>query len=159
MPKYIQRVPQQATHIRHMTNQNTYDPYLNGILKRAGMNPDEDRFRQLRNDLTYDERSYCELVAKHLTEHYMTGQIDAGWSNLPSMRAADFKALESGYKTAVKYAVDLFESALWLEVKQYFGIIKMSKGARKPSWDRVSEILKYKTVGKTKRAVRRYLYS
>lgn len=113
-----------------------------------------------QEDISPENRSYTELVAKHLADHYMTGQFGMGHLiNMKPMSKADRLAMASGYQAAVKFAVTRFEDALWTEVKQYFGIAKVSKGLKKPEWKRVSDILKYKTIGKTKNAVRRYLYS
>jgi hypothetical protein len=109
-------------------------------------------------DLTEADRAYCELVAKHLAANYTKGNFPCGGLNLPHMTKEDHKAMASGYKDAVKYAVNRFESGLWSEVRQYIGLSKPLRGAKKPTRERVFEILRYKMIGKTKNAIRRFLY-
>lgn len=102
-------------------------------------------------------KTYCDEVAKHLSTNYMYG-VWGFYPTYSNMSKTDMLAMEKGYKYAVKHAVNIFEESLWFEVKHYLGLKKV-KGKTKPSWDRVKEILLYKTVGKTKRAIRKYLYS
>lgn len=112
--------------------------------------------------ITNSDELYCKLIATHLAKNYVnTGIWCSGPSNRPWMNRKDEKAMEEGYKSAVKFVVDRYEDALWLEVKQFFKLAKVStkQGQRKPSWSRVKDILTYKTIGKTKRSVRKYLYS
>lgn len=109
--------------------------------------------------VTDPDEAYCRIIAKYLNDNYINTGVWNGGPNRPWLNRKDEKAMEEGYKEAVKFVVDRHEAALWLEVKQYFNLAKVNTKQRKPTWNRVKEILKYKTVGKTKRAVRKYLYS
>ncbi len=157
----------QATHIRLMnrdilvTEPDTIRDLIESVKKHMpDLDPSEGVFYQsgvevpLQPEPVDADKLYCDYVARYLASHYMNG-IWEGGPIRPWMNKTDKLAMESGYKSAVKFAVDKFESSLWLEVKRYIGLSKCTK---KPTRERVIDILKYKTIGKTKNAIRRYLY-